>query len=147
MKLLLQRETSTDQSTPGKLYVDGQFSCYALEDVMREIPGRPVAEWKEKGMTAIPAGQYKLAYTFSNRFQRKTLILLNVPGFDGIRVHGGNDSGDTEGCPLLGRVRLSADRIRDCAPAIAAVEEKVVPLLEAGEDVWIEVANPAPPTM
>lgn len=129
MNVTLQREKSTEQSTPGKVYVEAEYLCFSLEDVVRDV--------KIKGMTAIPAGRYKLDFTFSNRFQKSTLILLNVPGFEGIRIHGGNDSGDTEGCLLLGKVRVSADRIRDCAPAVLALEEKVLPLL--GEDVWIDV--------
>ena len=135
MRVTLEREPSTAQSTPGKLYCDGEFLCFTLEDVVRDV--------KIKGITAIPAGTYKLAYTFSNRFQKYTLQLQNVPNFTGIRCHGGNDSGDSEGCPLLGMIRVSADRIRNCAPAVAALEGKVCPLLDAGEEVWIDVL-PAP---
>ena len=131
MKVTLEREPSTAQSTPGKLYCDGEFVAFTLEDVVRET--------KIKGITAIPAGTYKLAYTLSNRFQKFTLQLLDVPNFTGVRIHGGNDSGDSSGCPLLGLERVSVDRIRNCAPAVAALEAKICPLLAAGEEVWMDV--------
>ena len=131
MNVTLQREPSTAQSTPGKLFCDDSFLCFVLEDVVRDV--------KIKGVTAIPAGRYRLAYTLSARFQKYTLQLLNVPNFTGIRVHSGNDAGDSSGCPLLGMERVSADRIRNCAPAVAALEAKVCPLLAAGEEVWMDV--------
>lgn len=147
MKITLQREKSTEQSTPGKLYIDAPSSyppslmrlCYTLEDVVRDV--------KIKGVTAIPAGRYKLAYTLSARFNKATLQLLDVPNFTGVRIHGGNDSGDTEGCPLLGMVRVSPDRIRDCAPAVAALQDRVCPLLARGEEVWMDVVAAQEQTM
>ena len=59
MELLVQREPSTLSSTPGTLSIDGVFECYTLEDVVREVPGQPVAMWKVQNETAIPAGRYQ----------------------------------------------------------------------------------------
>lgn len=47
MKLLLKREPHPDY-TVGKLYVDGEYECFTLED--------PVRETKIYGQTAIPYG-------------------------------------------------------------------------------------------
>ncbi|MCI1005197.1 DUF5675 family protein [Herbaspirillum sp. C7C8] len=96
MKLLLQREPSTKKSTAGKLFIDGQFECYTLEDVVR---ARGV---KVYGQTAIPAGTYQVLLTQSPRFKRVLPLLLNVPGFEGIRIHPGNKAEDTDGCILVG---------------------------------------------
>jgi len=96
MKLLLQREPSTKNSTPGKLFIDGTFECYTLEDIVR---ARGV---KVYGQTAIPAGTYQVFLTQSLRFKRVLPLLLNVPGFEGIRIHPGNKAEDTDGCILVG---------------------------------------------
>jgi len=114
MKLLLQREPSTKQSTPGKLFIDGQFECHTLEDIVRP---RGV---KVYGKTAIPAGTYQVVLTMSPRFKRVLPLLLNVPGFEGIRIHPGNKAEDTDGCILvgdapapdwLGQSRVAFDRL------------------------------------
>lgn len=94
MKLELIRERSTDKSTTGRLLIDGQFQCWTLEDVVRPV--------KIAGATAIPAGTYKVIITESNRFKRRLPLLVDVPGFEGVRIHPGNSAADTEGCILVG---------------------------------------------
>lgn len=99
MNLKILRKEFTPASTIGDLYVDSHFFCFTLEDVAREtgvkIPGK----------TAIPPGQYEVVIDFSNRFQKNMPHILNVPMFDGIRIHAGNTAADTEGCPLLGMTK------------------------------------------
>jgi hypothetical protein len=105
MKLLLERDIKTTLFTLGRLYIDGQFEAFTCEDAVREKPGVPVAEWKIPGVTAIPRGTYRVIITFSNRFQKHLPLLLDVPGFAGIRIHAGNTAENTEGCILLGTGR------------------------------------------
>jgi hypothetical protein len=97
MEILTQREPSTLNSTAGTLIVDGVVECFTLADVVREMPGKPVSTWKLAGKTAIPTGAYQVIIDFSNRFQRPMPHVLNVPGFDGVRIHSGNTAADTEG--------------------------------------------------
>lgn len=109
IKLLLVRTELSRVSTIGKLFditnadKDHIFLCYTLEDPVREVENQEVKEWKIYGETAIPRGIYNLAYTYSNRFMKYTIQLMNVPGFSGIRIHAGNKSNDTEGCILVGK--------------------------------------------
>jgi hypothetical protein len=56
--------------------------------------------------TAIPYGRYEVEITYSNRFGRPLPLLMNVIGFEGIRIHSGNSAGDTSGCILPG-VRIN----------------------------------------
>ena len=102
MKLELKRVKLADTFTVGRLYADGEFVCYTLEDTVREVIGQPVSEWKIHGQTAIPRGNYTVDITFSQRFQVKLPLLRDVPGFEGVRIHTGNSSKDTEGCILVG---------------------------------------------
>ncbi len=94
MLIEIKRQKSNDKCTIGRLYVNGVFQCYTLEDVVR----------KEKipGQTAIPIGEYDVVITMSNRFKKLLPLLRNVPNFDGVRVHAGNTDADTEGCILVG---------------------------------------------
>lgn len=97
MELLLKRTEKTKNSTIGQLFVDGVFECFTLEDVEREV--------KIKNITAIPKGKYKVVITPSNRFKRNLPLLLYVPNYEGVRIHSGNVSADTEGCILVGETK------------------------------------------
>jgi hypothetical protein len=97
MKLHLKRLHKTDKSTIGELTIDGKFECYTLEDIERDV--------KIKSETAISKGTYKVIINQSNRFKRLMPLLLNVPNFEGVRIHAGNTNHDTEGCILVGRTR------------------------------------------
>jgi len=103
MKLTLNRNKSINGATIGELFVDDKFICYTLEDRIRPNGVKVYAE------TAIPAGTYKILLTASPRFKRILPLLVNVPGFDGIRIHPGNKKEDTEGCILPG-TSVSDDR-------------------------------------
>ena len=57
---------------------------------------------KVKGMTAIPEGRYLMRFTYSPKFGKRLFQLMDVPLFDGIRIHSGNSVKDTQGCILVG---------------------------------------------
>jgi hypothetical protein len=97
MKILLKRLHKTANSTIGELSINGKFECYTLEDVERES--------KIYGKTAIAKGTYEIVMTMSNRFKIVLPLLVNVPNFEGVRIHAGNSAKDTEGCILLGQTR------------------------------------------
>lgn len=92
--------------TIGRMSVDNQQICDTLEDTVRDKNNdgdlNDPGEEKIFGETAIPKGVYKMIINYSQRFKCNMPLLLNVPGFEGIRIHPGNDAKNTEGCILLG---------------------------------------------
>lgn len=129
MKLKLQRIYFAPTYTIGKLYIDGVYFCNVLEDVVRPDGVKVFGE------TAIPKGIYKVVLTMSNRFKKVLPLLLNVPMFDGIRMHGGNTAADTHGCLLVG--------INDVKGRVNHSQEtmsKLMPVLEnAKDEITIEI--------
>jgi hypothetical protein len=107
MELKLKRIARRSTYTIGKLFIDGVLFSETLEDRDRDYnhdgditdPG----EEKVYAQTAIPSGTYTVILNWSNRFQRIMPLLLNVPGFEGIRIHNGTTSANTAGCILVGK--------------------------------------------
>ena len=106
MYIKVIRKVYTDTTTTGEMYLNGEFFCYTLEDVVRP---RGI---KIKGHTAIQAGTYEVVVTMSNRFKRMMPLIKEVPMFKGIRIHGGNTHKNTEGCILVAKNLISDEKIQ-----------------------------------
>lgn len=149
MELKLLRYSSDADSTGGLLYMDGKFFCYTCEDEKREI--------KIKGETRIPDGIYKIKlrdaggmtkrYAARYSFHRGMLHLQDVPGFDWIYIHVGNNDDHTEGCLLVG---YGANRVDDenqvmsSRLAYSDLYKMIVAAMDAGEEVSIEIKEILP---
>lgn len=126
MELTLQRIDADRYRTHGRLLVERDDFCVTLEDG----PAKLGAE----GKGCIPAGRYRLGLTVSPRAQAGGLwtpwpdgmlpLVLDVPGFEGIRVHAGNRAEDTEGCILVGLGR-TVDAITSSRAALIRFKEQV----------------------
>lgn len=141
MRLTLERQESQLTCTPGSLFIDGGFECFTLEDVVRQVIGVPVEQWKIKGETAISEGLYILRLTFSNRFQKVLPLLVDVPGFEGVRIHSGNTDADTEGCILVGHEQGN-ESILKSRFALQNLMDKLTEAASRGEPIEIEITNP-----
>lgn len=136
MNLVLQREVLGDKSTVGRLIAENdEFLSFTLEDVVR------VSGPKVYGKTAIPIGKFRVVVNESQRFKRRLPLLLDVPGFTGIRIHAGNTSEDTEGCILIGLTK-SDNFIGKSQMAMSLFLPKLEAALQDGGEVWIDVRNP-----
>lgn len=138
MILTLERVQLDPDFTIGELSVDGEHICFTCEDAVRPMTG---PDWKVRGKTAIPAGEYLVILTWSNRFGRILPLLVDVPCFDGVRIHAGNTAEDTDGCILTGRVR-TPNGVGKSGLAFADLFDRIAEARRRGEPVHINVTNP-----
>lgn len=134
MELKLLRKYCKTSYTIGHLYIDGKYFCDTIEDVVRDL----VTEKKVKGRTAIPAGRYRVVLNWSPRFQCVMPLLLDVPHFDGIRIHAGNTAKDTEGCILVGRNTQPA-MVTDSKATMRDLMQVLTTANNRKEEMWITV--------
>lgn len=134
------RKWKVGKESIGELYVNSSHFAYTLEDQVREIKGQPVATWKVQNETAIPEGKFEVRMTFSNRFQRIMPELIGVPGFAGVRIHGGNTDKDTDGCILCGQMKDGMG-IHNCAHVLEQLSAMIQSTIDQGARVWMTVAN------
>lgn len=132
------REQSVGDATLSKVFCGEAYICDVLEDVVREVPGQPVSMWKVHGQTAIPAGIYRVAAQYSQRFGPDTLTLLDVPGFEYIRIHGGNTPANTEGCLLPG-TRTSQNSVASSQASLRSLKALIMPALQQNQRVLWEI--------
>jgi translation elongation factor EF-4 len=142
MELELKIIKKADTYRAGKLSINGKFFAYTIEDkdrgLRKDMPLDEIKAIKHYGVTAIPVGRYKVAMTYSNRFKRYMLQILDVPGFDGIRIHVANTSKDVEGCVGVAYEDSSDGFAGNSAAAIKELE-KQVKVIEKKEAIWITI--------
>jgi hypothetical protein len=127
LHILSNRLTMTSTTTIGKMYLNGEYFGYTLEDVNRDV--------KIKHQTCIPAGLYKVVLTVSNRFKRLMPLLIDVPNFKGIRIHGGNTHKNTSGCPMVAERRLNDNTIQ------GSLEKELTKIISNYDECTIEIVN------
>lgn len=119
--IITERYIYTSNTTIGRIVNPDtcEHWAYCLEDTVRPTG---IKVYKH---TAIPAMTYKVTVTYSNRFKRDMIQLYNVDAdlsidadgkkFTGVRVHGGNDHTNTEGCPLVAYNLINNETIQGTA--------------------------------
>ena len=144
MELKLKRIALQDTYTIGKLYVDNHYFCNTLEDKVRDI----AKDGKVYGKTAIPYGRYEITMKVqSPKYSQRASYawckgylprLLNVPHFDGILIHSGNDATHSDGCVLVGENKVKGQVINSMATL-----KRLVSILkyasDSGEEIWITI--------
>ena len=151
MELILTRIAKRKTYTIGRLairkevndeYLAGtadEYFCDTLEPTWRDYAhgGRKI-----KGRSAIPEGRYAVVISYSPKFKAWLPILLGGPEFNrkwqGIRIHAGNCSEDTEGCILVGKNR-EVGKVLDSRIWLHRLKQKIVEAKGRGEAVWITI--------
>ena len=95
--------------------------------------------------TAIPPGRYEVVLTNSPKYKRVMPRLLNVPNYEGILIHWGNESGHTDGCILVGEYNPEKpDWISSSRRTFDKLFESLVNVKE--ENIWINITGGFPHT-
>jgi len=141
MELLLERILLTEKRTVGQIFVmdknypTGQFwFCYTMEDTVRE----PFVKIPKE--TAIQSGRYEVVVSFSERFKKYLPLLLDVPHFTGIRIHGGNTEKDTEGCIIVGDT-YSGSAIHGGRDIVVPILVNKINEVNKYEKTWIRITR------
>ena len=151
MELILERIAQRKTYTIGRLYIreqvmdeycpgtEDRYFCDTLEPTWRDYAN---GAYKVKGRSAIPEGRYAVVISFSPKFKAWLPILLGGPEFNrkwqGIRIHAGNCSEDTEGCILVGKNR-EVGKVLDSRIWVHRLKQKIVEAKGRGEAVWLTI--------
>lgn len=93
MKITIERYIYSNYSVVGKLYIDGEFECYTLENPeLNNI----------KNESCVVEGKYLLKPWDSPKFG-ECFKIFDPPNRTDILIHVGNTSIDTQGCILVGK--------------------------------------------
>ena len=134
MKLTLTRIARRTDYTIGRLTTEGgEKICDSLEPTWRDYKA---GEKKVPGKSAIPEGSYRVVVTKSQRFGKYLPLLVGVPGFEGVRIHAGNTSRDTEGCILVGQ-NLQVGKVLWSRIAL----EKLMELIKNEKKISLTIIN------
>ena len=96
INLLIIRDTFTENSTIGELFLNGERMADTLE-----LPYKD----NQRSISCIPEGEYKVRLRLARESATRDylhLLVQDVPNRDWILFHRGNSAKDTSGCILVG---------------------------------------------
>ena len=99
INLLILRNTFSDESTIGELFLNGETFCDTLE-----LPYRD----NQKSVSCIPTGEYTVRLRTARESATRDylhLLVQEVKDRSHILFHRGNSAKDTRGCILVGQTR------------------------------------------
>jgi len=132
INLLIIRDTLTDKSTIGTLYINGERFCDTLE--------LPYIN-NERSISCIPAGEYKVRLRTARESATRDylhLLIQDVPNRDWILFHRGNSAADSRGCVLVGQSR-EQDRVNNSRLAMDLIVKEILNL--GGENINLIIKN------
>lgn len=155
MIITVERKWLKEKYTIGRLYIDGVFFCNTLEDTVRDINKNGTfdcGEFKIKGHTAIPYGEYEITLdVVSPKFSKydfyrkvcngKLPRLLNVPYFEGILIHcaeGPKGADLLQGCIGIGFNTIKGG-LTNCKEAFNTLYKKLEDAKNKGENIKINI--------
>ena len=132
VNLLIIRETFSDVSTIGNLYLDGEWLCDTLE--------LPYID-NQRSISCIPEGQYKVRLRTARESATRDylhLLVEDVPNRDYILFHIGNSAKDTRGCVLVG-IGREQDFVKNSTLAMGLLMKEILNL--GGTNINLIIKN------
>ena len=132
INLLIIRDTFTDKSTIGTLFINGERFCDTLE--------LPYIN-NESLISCIPKGSYKVRLRLPRESATRDylhLLVKDVPNRKWILFHRGNTAKDTRGCVLVGNGRQQ-DFVENSRLAMDLVIKEILNL--GGENINLIIKN------
>jgi hypothetical protein len=130
--LLLIRDTFTNKSTIGELFLNGERMCDTLE-----LPYKD----NQKRISCIPAGEYSVRIRVARESGSRDyvhLLVQDVKDRSYILFHRGNKAEDTRGCILVGQSR-EQDFVGNSTLAMNLLMKEIINL--GGENIKLIIKN------
>lgn len=132
---------ATSSSQISELFVKGESKrfCYILERPYtgrntRDNPATPEINESE----SIMPGRYEITWSWSPAFKQAMMILLDVPGRSGIRIHVANRPSELKGCLAPG-LAAGENMVASSLKALEALVNFVLPHMLRGGKVFINI--------
>jgi hypothetical protein len=132
VNLLILRDTFTEVSTIGNLYLDGEWLCDTLENPYLD---------NQRSISCIPEGQYKVRLRTARESATKEylhLLVQDVPDRSLILFHSGNTAKDTRGCILVG-IGTKQDFVKNSRLAMDLLMKEILNL--GGTNINLIIKN------
>lgn len=132
INLLLIRDTFSDLSTLGELFLNGERMCDTLENPWLD---------NQKNISCIPAGIYDVRLRLARESATRDylhLLIQDVPNRDWILFHRGNFPKDTSGCILVG-LGSQQNAVNNSVLAMDLLIKEIVNL--GGENIKLIIKN------
>jgi len=132
INLLILRDTFTDNSIIGELFLNDEFMCDTLENPELN---------NVKNISCIPEGSYSVRLRTARESATRDylhLLVQDVPNRDYILFHIGNSPKDTSGCILVG-IGRKQDFVQNSALAMDLLMKEILNL--GGEKINLIIKN------
>jgi len=132
VNLLIIRNTFTEVSTIGKLYLNGEWLCDTLENPYLD---------NQRNISCIPTGEYSVRLRTARESATKDyvhLLVKDVANRDLILFHIGNTAKDTRGCVLVG-IGTEQDLVKNSRLAMELLMKEIINL--GGTKINLTIKN------
>jgi len=132
INLLLIRDTFSENSVIGELFLDGERMCDTLENPWLD---------NQRNISCIPKGEYKVRIRLPRESATRDYVHLLVEDVENrsyILFHRGNTAKDTRGCILVG-LGSQQDFVSNSVLAMDLLIKEIVNL--GGENINLIIKN------